>query len=80
MTWLFVLSIKLKQVVLRCVYLLSEVYKQLVEEGEIVPRPEKRPPTVPMDYNWAQVQYFLFSAQLKQTPASRNQGLHAIQM
>ncbi len=35
--------------------LCSNVYKQLVKSGEIVPKPEKRPPTVPMDYNWAQV-------------------------
>ena len=32
----------------------SEVYSQLVSEGLIVPQPEVEPPTVPMDYKWAQ--------------------------
>ena len=32
----------------------SEVYDQLVGAGLIVPQPEKDPPTVPMDYKWAQ--------------------------
>ena len=32
----------------------SEVYSQLVSEGLIVPQPEVDPPTVPMDYKWAQ--------------------------
>ena len=32
----------------------SEVYEQLVSAGVIVPQPEKEPPTVPMDYKWAQ--------------------------
>ena len=27
----------------------------LVKDGTIVPKPEKNPPTVPMDYSWAQV-------------------------
>lgn len=45
-------------------HLLSKVYKQLVEKGDIVAQPEKRPPTVPMDYNWAQVRHFLCSVQL----------------
>ena len=27
----------------------------LVRDGTIVPKPEKVPPTVPMDYSWAQV-------------------------
>lgn len=33
----------------------SEVYEQLVAGGLIVPKPEKEPPTIPMDYSWAQV-------------------------
>ena len=36
-------------------YLCREVYDVLVKDGTIVPRPEKNPPTVPMDYSWAQV-------------------------
>lgn len=32
----------------------SEVFDQLVASGMIVPQPEKSPPTVPMDYKWAQ--------------------------
>lgn len=32
----------------------SEVYEQLVAAGMIAPQPEKAPPTVPMDYKWAQ--------------------------
>lgn len=32
----------------------SEVYDQLVNAGVIIPQPEKEPPTVPMDYKWAQ--------------------------
>ena len=32
----------------------SEVHEQLVSAGVIVPQPEKEPPTVPMDYKWAQ--------------------------
>lgn len=31
------------------------VYMDLVKDGTIVPAPEKKPPTVPMDYTWAQV-------------------------
>ena len=31
-----------------------EVYERLVEAGLIVPLPEKDPPTIPMDYKWAQ--------------------------
>lgn len=30
------------------------VYEQLVAAGLIVPQPEKEPPSVPMDYSWAQ--------------------------
>ena len=26
-----------------------------MRDGTIVPKPEKNPPTVPMDYSWAQV-------------------------
>ena len=33
----------------------SEVYEQLVAGGLIVPKPEGEPPTIPMDYSWAQV-------------------------
>lgn len=29
------------------------VFKSLLEEGVIVPKPETAPPTVPMDFNWA---------------------------
>uniref|UniRef100_A0A183C8G5 ATP citrate synthase n=1 Tax=Globodera pallida TaxID=36090 RepID=A0A183C8G5_GLOPA len=32
---------------------ISKVYKQLVENGSIVPRSEEPPPPVPMDYAWA---------------------------
>ena len=32
----------------------SEVYEQLVAAGLVVPQPERDPPTVPMDYSWAQ--------------------------
>lgn len=31
------------------------VYDKLVSDGTIVPKPEVHPPTVPMDYSWAQV-------------------------
>ena len=30
------------------------MYDQLVSAGYVVPVPEKEPPTVPMDYKWAQ--------------------------
>ena len=30
------------------------VYEQLVAAGLVVPQPEKEPPSVPMDYSWAQ--------------------------
>ncbi|XP_065053736.1 ATP-citrate synthase-like [Rhopilema esculentum] len=33
---------------------INNVFKKLVADGKIVVKPEKRPPTVPMDYNWAQ--------------------------
>ena len=32
---------------------IKNVYDDLLEKGVIVPMPEKAPPTVPMDYNWA---------------------------
>ena len=32
-----------------------EVYDVLVKDGTIVPKAERNPPTVPMDYSWAQV-------------------------
>ncbi|KAL1115806.1 hypothetical protein AAG570_006096 [Ranatra chinensis] len=32
---------------------IQEVYNSLVKCGEIVPKPEVPPPTVPMDYSWA---------------------------
>ena len=35
-------------------YLFREVYDVLVKDGTIVPKPDKNPPTVPMDYSWAQ--------------------------
>lgn len=34
-----------------------EVYEQLVKDGKLVPKPDKTPPTVPMDYSWAQVTF-----------------------
>lgn len=34
--------------------MIREVYDVLVRDGTIVPKPEKIPPTVPMDYSWAQ--------------------------
>ena len=34
---------------------LKETYQRLVTVGTIVPRKEKEPPTIPMDYKWAQV-------------------------
>lgn len=33
--------------------MISKVYKNLVENGTIVPRTEEPPPPVPMDYAWA---------------------------
>jgi len=33
---------------------IRSVYEQLLVDGVIFPRPEVRPPTVPMDYSWAQ--------------------------
>ncbi|XP_062517479.1 ATP-citrate synthase-like [Corticium candelabrum] len=33
---------------------IKEVYDHLLESGVIVPQPEVEPPTVPMDYSWAQ--------------------------
>ena len=37
------------------VFNFRSVYEKLVMDGTILPRPEVRPPTVPMDYSWAQV-------------------------
>jgi len=37
------------------------VFEKMVSDGTIIPKPEVRPPTVPMDYSWAQV--FFFSVQ-----------------
>ncbi|XP_031568246.1 ATP-citrate synthase-like [Actinia tenebrosa] len=34
--------------------IIRSVYEDLVKKGTIVPAPEKKPPTVPMDYQWAQ--------------------------
>lgn len=34
--------------------MIKDVYDVLVKDGTIVPKPEKNPPTVPMDYSWAQ--------------------------
>jgi ATP citrate (pro-S)-lyase len=33
---------------------IREVYEQLVAAGLVVPKPEKEPPPLPMDYSWAQ--------------------------
>jgi len=33
---------------------IKQVYEKLVSDGTIIPKPEQRPPTVPMDYSWAQ--------------------------
>ncbi|XP_065840261.1 ATP-citrate synthase-like [Oscarella lobularis] len=34
--------------------LIESVYKELIASGEVIPPPEVDPPTVPMDYSWAQ--------------------------
>jgi len=34
------------------------VFEKMVSDGTIIPKPEVRPPTVPMDYSWAQVFFF----------------------
>lgn len=34
--------------------LLRDVYAKLVANGSIVPKPERPPPAIPMDYKWAQ--------------------------
>lgn len=41
---------------------IKRVYDDLLAKGVIVPVPEKAPPTVPMDYNWARelVSYYFF--------------------
>ncbi|KAJ3531896.1 hypothetical protein NM688_g7504 [Phlebia brevispora] len=33
---------------------LRETYERLVKSGTIVPKPEREPPVIPMDYKWAQ--------------------------
>ncbi|XP_057293409.1 ATP-citrate synthase-like [Hydractinia symbiolongicarpus] len=33
---------------------IKQIFDNLVADGTIVPKPEVRPPTVPMDYSWAQ--------------------------
>lgn len=33
--------------------MIKQIYLQEVESGNIIPKPEVPPPTVPMDYNWA---------------------------
>ncbi|GAA97290.1 uncharacterized protein L969DRAFT_84276 [Mixia osmundae IAM 14324] len=33
---------------------LTKVYEQLVANGEISPKPERDPPSIPIDYKWAQ--------------------------
>ncbi|KZT10413.1 ATP-citrate synthase [Laetiporus sulphureus 93-53] len=33
---------------------LKETYERLVANGTIVPKPEREPPVIPMDYKWAQ--------------------------
>lgn len=34
-------------------FLCRTVYNQLTSKGMVTPVPEKPPPTIPMDYNWA---------------------------
>lgn len=34
-------------------FLFRAVYNQLTGKGIVTPTPEKAPPTIPMDYNWA---------------------------
>ena len=34
---------------------IRETYEQLVKNGAIIPKPERDPPVIPMDYKWAQV-------------------------
>lgn len=43
-------------------FLYRDVYDKLVENGTIVPEPEQPPPTVPMDYTWARVSWFICSS------------------
>ncbi|CAB3990850.1 ATP-citrate synthase-like [Paramuricea clavata] len=33
---------------------IRKVYDDLVKKGQLIPKPDKTPPTVPMDYSWAQ--------------------------
>ncbi|XP_046860736.1 ATP-citrate synthase-like [Xenia sp. Carnegie-2017] len=34
--------------------MIRDVYNDLVAKGQLIPKPDKTPPTVPMDYSWAQ--------------------------
>ena len=34
---------------------IADTYNELVQAGIITPQPERPPPPVPMDYNWARV-------------------------
>ena len=34
---------------------IRRVYDEMVTKGDIVPKEEVAPPTVPMDFNWARV-------------------------
>jgi hypothetical protein len=31
------------------------VFDELVQSGQLIPRPDVLPPSVPMDYDWARV-------------------------
>jgi len=33
--------------------MIHTVYNKLVKEGVIVPEPEREPPKIPLDFNWA---------------------------
>ena len=44
----------------------------LIKDGTIVPKPDKNPPTVPMDYSWAQVSEMI--KQCKCQPFSLSTG------
>lgn len=36
-------------------YFSSAVFDNLVKSGELIPKPDILPPSVPMDYDWARV-------------------------
>ena len=40
--------------IIKILVVYRQVYEGLVMDGTLVPKPEVRPPTVPMDYSWAQ--------------------------